>query len=85
MVCSCKAWSRRCRPRRRHMWHYRLSCRLRLRFQLQFPKSMALVVRPSWRGSRGWLHPLLRGRERADVWWASVLRTRYEDGAIEVT
>ncbi|MQL83923.1 hypothetical protein Taro_016425 [Colocasia esculenta] len=24
-------------------------------------------------------------QERADVWWASVLRTRYEDGAIEVT
>ncbi|MQL69251.1 hypothetical protein Taro_001536 [Colocasia esculenta] len=25
------------------------------------------------------------GEERADVWWASMLRTRYEDSAIEVT
>ncbi|MQL84072.1 hypothetical protein Taro_016574 [Colocasia esculenta] len=24
-------------------------------------------------------------QERADVWWASILRTRFEDGAIEVT
>ncbi|MQM17687.1 hypothetical protein Taro_050663 [Colocasia esculenta] len=34
MVCSCKAWSRQCRPRRRLRWYYRLSCRLRLRLQL---------------------------------------------------
>ncbi|MQM14263.1 hypothetical protein Taro_047191, partial [Colocasia esculenta] len=30
MVYSCKAWSRRCRPRRILRWHCRLSCRLRL-------------------------------------------------------
>ncbi|MQL94535.1 hypothetical protein Taro_027194 [Colocasia esculenta] len=23
-------------------------------------------------------------RERADVWWSSMLRTRFEDGAVEV-
>ncbi|MQL85542.1 hypothetical protein Taro_018066, partial [Colocasia esculenta] len=26
----------------------------------------------------------MQGLERADVWWASLLRTRFEDGAIEV-
>ncbi|MQM15624.1 hypothetical protein Taro_048575 [Colocasia esculenta] len=26
----------------------------------------------------------LEAQERADVWWASLLRTRFEDGAIEV-
>ncbi|MQM16417.1 hypothetical protein Taro_049372 [Colocasia esculenta] len=64
-ACSCKAWFRQCRPRRRLRWHYRPSCRLRLRLQLPSLMSMAM--------------------ERADVWWASVLHTRYEDGAIEVT
>ncbi|MQM06864.1 hypothetical protein Taro_039693 [Colocasia esculenta] len=29
-----------------------------LRLQLQFPRSMAMVVRPSWRGLRGWLRLL---------------------------
>ncbi|MQM06303.1 hypothetical protein Taro_039125, partial [Colocasia esculenta] len=38
MVCSCKVRSRRCRPR--------------LRLQLQFLRSMAMVVHPSWRGLR---------------------------------
>ncbi|MQL92014.1 hypothetical protein Taro_024640 [Colocasia esculenta] len=28
----------------------KLSCRHRLRLQLQFPRSMAMVVHPSWRG-----------------------------------
>ncbi|MQL78091.1 hypothetical protein Taro_010510, partial [Colocasia esculenta] len=62
MVCSCKVWFRQCRPRRTVKRHYRCSCRIRLRPQLQFPKSKAMVVLPSWRGSRGWLCPLLRGR-----------------------
>ncbi|MQM20565.1 hypothetical protein Taro_053586 [Colocasia esculenta] len=62
MVCSCKAWSRRCRHRLRHRWYCKLSCRHRLRLHLQFLRSMAMVVRPSWRGLRGWLHLLLRGR-----------------------
>ncbi|MQM23594.1 hypothetical protein Taro_056660 [Colocasia esculenta] len=62
MACSCKAWSRRCRHRHRLRLHYRLNCRHRLRLQLQFPRSMAMVVRPSWRGLRGWLCLLLRGR-----------------------
>ncbi|MQM05571.1 hypothetical protein Taro_038382, partial [Colocasia esculenta] len=61
-ACSCKAWLRQCRPRRRLRRYCRLSCRLRLRLQLQFPRSMAMVVRPSWRGLRGWLHLLLKGR-----------------------
>ncbi|MQL80486.1 hypothetical protein Taro_012930 [Colocasia esculenta] len=30
------------------------------------------------------LQAQLEARERADVWWASLLRTRFEDGAIEV-
>ncbi|MQL73951.1 hypothetical protein Taro_006314 [Colocasia esculenta] len=46
---SCKAWSRRCRLKCRLRLYYRLSCRHRLRLQLQFPKSMAMMVRPSWR------------------------------------
>ncbi|MQL68324.1 hypothetical protein Taro_000654 [Colocasia esculenta] len=62
MACSCKAWSRQCRLRLRHRWHCRLSCRLSLKLQLQFLRSMAMVVRPSWRGLRGWLRLLLRGR-----------------------
>ncbi|MQL94152.1 hypothetical protein Taro_026804, partial [Colocasia esculenta] len=33
-----------------------------LRLQLQFLKSMAMVVYPSWRGLRGWLRLFLRGR-----------------------
>ncbi|MQM09596.1 hypothetical protein Taro_042471 [Colocasia esculenta] len=62
MVCLCKAWCRLCRLRRTLRLHSRLSWRLRLRLQLQFPKSMAMVVLPSWSDSRGWLHPLLRWR-----------------------
>ncbi|MQL96504.1 hypothetical protein Taro_029181 [Colocasia esculenta] len=62
MVCSCKAWSRRCRHRLRLRRHCRLSCSLRLQLQLQFLRSMTMVVRPSWRGLRGWIHLLLRGR-----------------------
>ncbi|MQL93403.1 hypothetical protein Taro_026047 [Colocasia esculenta] len=42
--------------------HFRLSWRLRLRLQLQFLRSKAMAVLPSWSDSRGWLHPLLRGR-----------------------
>ncbi|MQL69770.1 hypothetical protein Taro_002056 [Colocasia esculenta] len=30
------------------------------------------------------LQAQLEGQERADVWWASLLCTRFEDGAIEV-
>ncbi|MQL97373.1 hypothetical protein Taro_030063 [Colocasia esculenta] len=30
------------------------------------------------------LQAQLEAQERADVWWASLLRTRFEDGAIEV-
>ncbi|MQL97810.1 hypothetical protein Taro_030508 [Colocasia esculenta] len=62
MMCSCKVWSRRCRPKRRHTQHCRLNCSHKLRLQLQFLRRMAMVVLPSWRGSRGWLHLLLRGR-----------------------
>ncbi|MQL90345.1 hypothetical protein Taro_022936 [Colocasia esculenta] len=62
MACSCKAWSRRCRCRHILRLRYRPSCRRRLRLQLQFPRSMVMVVRPSWRGLRGWLHLLLRER-----------------------
>ncbi|MQL87350.1 hypothetical protein Taro_019886 [Colocasia esculenta] len=61
-ACSYKAWFRQCRPRHRLRRHCRLSYRLRLRLQLQFPRRMAMVVRPSWRGSRGWLRLLLKGR-----------------------
>ncbi|MQM04124.1 hypothetical protein Taro_036919 [Colocasia esculenta] len=61
MACSCKAWFRRCRRRLRRRLHCKLSCRHRLRLQLQFPRSMAMVVNPSWRGLRGWLRLLLRG------------------------
>ncbi|MQM15459.1 hypothetical protein Taro_048405 [Colocasia esculenta] len=59
MAYSCKAWSRRCRLRLRRRRHYRLSCRHRLRLQLQFLRSMAMVVRPSWRGETG--VPVLEG------------------------
>ncbi|MQM17134.1 hypothetical protein Taro_050102 [Colocasia esculenta] len=62
MVCSYKAWFMQCRPRCRLRRHCRLSCRLRLKLQLPFLRSMAMVVRPSWRGLRGWLRLLLRGR-----------------------
>ncbi|MQL94115.1 hypothetical protein Taro_026767 [Colocasia esculenta] len=62
MACSCMAWFRQCRPRLRLRQHCRLSCRHRLRLQLQFLRSMAMVVLPSWRGLRRWLHLLLRGR-----------------------
>ncbi|MQM16041.1 hypothetical protein Taro_048994 [Colocasia esculenta] len=51
-ACSCKTCFRQCRPRPRLRRHCRLSCRLRLellRLQLQFPRSMAMVVHPSWR------------------------------------
>ncbi|MQL82647.1 hypothetical protein Taro_015122 [Colocasia esculenta] len=30
------------------------------------------------------LHAQMEAQERADVWWASLLRTRFEDGAIDV-
>ncbi|MQL98472.1 hypothetical protein Taro_031182 [Colocasia esculenta] len=30
------------------------------------------------------LQAQLEAQERADVWWASLLRTRFEDNAIEV-
>ncbi|MQL79493.1 hypothetical protein Taro_011943 [Colocasia esculenta] len=30
------------------------------------------------------LQAQLEGQERADVWWSSLLRTRFEDGAVEV-
>ncbi|MQL98758.1 hypothetical protein Taro_031473 [Colocasia esculenta] len=62
MACSCKAWSKRCRLRLRCRLHCRLSCRHKLRLQLQFPRSMVILVRPSSRGLRGWLPLLLRGR-----------------------
>ncbi|MQL85283.1 hypothetical protein Taro_017801 [Colocasia esculenta] len=62
MACSCKACSKQCRHRLKLRQHYRLSCRHRLRLQLQFLRSMAMVVCPSWRGLRGWFHLLLRGR-----------------------
>ncbi|MQM20237.1 hypothetical protein Taro_053254, partial [Colocasia esculenta] len=61
-TCSCKAWFGQCRLRSKLRRHSRFSCRLRLRLKLPFPRSMAMVVRPSWRGSRGWLRLLLRGR-----------------------
>ncbi|MQL95056.1 hypothetical protein Taro_027719 [Colocasia esculenta] len=61
MACSCKAWSKQCKLRLRLKRHCKLSCRHRLRLQLQFLKSMAMVVRPLWRGLRGWLRLLLRG------------------------
>ncbi|MQM02456.1 hypothetical protein Taro_035223, partial [Colocasia esculenta] len=50
MTCSCQAWFRQCKPRRRLRRQCRLSCRLRLRLQLPFLRSMAMVVLPSWRG-----------------------------------
>ncbi|MQL97796.1 hypothetical protein Taro_030494 [Colocasia esculenta] len=62
MACSCKAYSRRCRRKHRLRLCCRLSCRHRIKLQLQFSRSMAMVVRPSWRGLRGWLRLLLRGR-----------------------
>ncbi|MQM13839.1 hypothetical protein Taro_046766 [Colocasia esculenta] len=62
MACSCKAWSKRCRHRHRLRLCYRPNCRCRLRIQLQFPRSMVMVAHPSWRGLRGWLCLLLRGR-----------------------
>ncbi|MQL84154.1 hypothetical protein Taro_016643 [Colocasia esculenta] len=62
MACSCKAWFRRCRLKLRRRLRCRLSYRHRLKLHLKFPKSMAMVVRASWRGLRGWLRLLLRGR-----------------------
>ncbi|MQM16375.1 hypothetical protein Taro_049332 [Colocasia esculenta] len=31
------------------------------------------------------LQAQMEAQERSDVWWASLLRTRFEDGAIDVT
>ncbi|MQL89119.1 hypothetical protein Taro_021688 [Colocasia esculenta] len=31
------------------------------------------------------LQAQLEAQERADVWWSSLLRTRFEDGAVDVT
>ncbi|MQL99073.1 hypothetical protein Taro_031790 [Colocasia esculenta] len=49
-----------------HLWPWTMACSCkawsRLRLQFKFPKTMAMVVRPSWRGLRGWLRLLLRGR-----------------------
>ncbi|MQM00803.1 hypothetical protein Taro_033540, partial [Colocasia esculenta] len=42
----------RCRCRHRPRLHYRLDYRLRLRLPFLFPRSMDMVVRPSWRGLR---------------------------------
>ncbi|MQM09433.1 hypothetical protein Taro_042305 [Colocasia esculenta] len=41
-----------------HLWT------MALMLQLQFPRSVAMVVHPSWRGLRGWLRLLLRMRVR---------------------
>ncbi|MQM13080.1 hypothetical protein Taro_046002 [Colocasia esculenta] len=41
-----------------------------------------LHSRPSWRLSVVLMKIVLQ--ERADVWWASLLRTRFKDGAIDV-
>ncbi|MQM16347.1 hypothetical protein Taro_049302 [Colocasia esculenta] len=60
-TCSCKAWSKRCKLRHRRRLHSKLSCRQRLKLQLRFPRSMTMVVRPSWRVLRGWLCLLLTG------------------------
>ncbi|MQL81193.1 hypothetical protein Taro_013649 [Colocasia esculenta] len=62
VACSCNAWSKRCRCKHRLRLCCRPSCRHKLMLQLQFPRSMAMVVRPSWRGLRGWLRLLFRGR-----------------------
>ncbi|MQM14006.1 hypothetical protein Taro_046934 [Colocasia esculenta] len=51
-TCSCKAWSRQCRLGLRRRRHYMLNCRHKLRLQLQFPRSMVMVVRPSRRACR---------------------------------
>ncbi|MQM08244.1 hypothetical protein Taro_041100 [Colocasia esculenta] len=59
-ACSCKAWFRQCRPRHRLRRHCRINCKHRLKLQLQFLRSMAMVVCPSWRGLREWLCLLLR-------------------------
>ncbi|MQL76114.1 hypothetical protein Taro_008501 [Colocasia esculenta] len=50
MACSCKAWSRRCRPSHRLMLHCKLNCRHRLKLQLQFPRIKAMVaLSTAWR------------------------------------
>ncbi|MQL83631.1 hypothetical protein Taro_016130 [Colocasia esculenta] len=104
MACSCKAWFRQCRPRHRLRRHCRLSCRHRLRLQLPFLMSMAMVgesqpllVESLMREKEKIFRAIRCAEEdkvslatymlpeRADVWWASVLHTRYEDGAIEVS
>ncbi|MQL95712.1 hypothetical protein Taro_028379 [Colocasia esculenta] len=38
-----------------------------LRLHLQFPRSIPMVVCPSWRGLRGWLYLLLR--RRVGLFW----------------
>ncbi|MQL87431.1 hypothetical protein Taro_019975, partial [Colocasia esculenta] len=57
MECSCKVWCRPCRRRPTPRLHSWLSWRLRLKFQLK-----TMVDLPSWKDSRGYCHPLLRGR-----------------------
>ncbi|MQL69447.1 hypothetical protein Taro_001743 [Colocasia esculenta] len=69
MEYSCKVWCKPCRRRLIPRQHSRHSWRLRLRHQLR-----TMVDLPSWGDSR----------ERADVWWSSLLRTRFEDGAVDV-
>ncbi|MQL76756.1 hypothetical protein Taro_009151, partial [Colocasia esculenta] len=97
MEYSCKAWSKQCRLRLRLRRHCRLSCRHKLRLQLQFLKSMAMVVQ-SWMREVEKIFWAIRCAEEdkvslatymlqegADVWWASVICTRYEDGTTKVT
>ncbi|MQL71651.1 hypothetical protein Taro_003971 [Colocasia esculenta] len=52
----------------------RLEERGELRLQLQFLRSMAMVVRSSWRGLRGWLRLLLGESEPllGDSWMREV-------------
>ncbi|MQM10457.1 hypothetical protein Taro_043354 [Colocasia esculenta] len=80
MACSCKAWSRRCRHRHRLRLHCRPSCRCRLRLQHQFPRSMVIIVRPSWRSLRGWLRLLLRGR--VSPFWQRAGREKWRRSSV---
>ncbi|MQM12775.1 hypothetical protein Taro_045694 [Colocasia esculenta] len=57
MEYSCKVWCKPCRRRLIPRQHSRLSCRLRLKYQLR-----TMVDLLPWRDSRGCCHPLLRGR-----------------------
>ncbi|MQM20723.1 hypothetical protein Taro_053751, partial [Colocasia esculenta] len=82
VVCLLVRASRGVRSRRSSRpWHHRV---------LYFPHRRLWIMECSCKAMQTQAHTQaalqaqLEAQERADVWWASLLHTRFEDGAIEV-